>query len=93
MVSVASTTVNSVKMVVDAVVECFEADPTDVSSATAMNMVTSINLLYEDTAIGTPLDVRVALRPPLQQQLLTTLRSGQRVLLASQPTMGRPVTV
>lgn len=80
-------------MVVDATIERFDANPTNVSSATAMNMVTPINLLYENTAIGALLDLRVALRPPLQQQFLATLRSDQRVLLASQPTVGRLVTV
>ena len=74
-------------------VERLNANPTDVSSATAMDMVTPSNLLYENTAIGTLLDVRVALRPPLQQQFLAALRSDQRVLLASQPAMRRLVTV
>ena len=80
-------------MIIDTVIECPDTNPTDVSSATAMDVVAPVDLLDEDTTIGALLDVRVALRPPLQQQFLPALRSNQHVLLASQPTVGRLVTV
>jgi len=80
-------------MVINAVIECFGADPTDVSSATAVNVVAPVYLLDEDTTIRALLDVRMALGPPLQQQLLSALRPNQRALLASQSTVGRFVTV
>lgn len=66
MVKIVSTPMNSVKMVINTVVKCLGADPTDVSSAPAVNVVTSIDFLDEDTTIGTLLDVGMSLRPPLQ---------------------------
>lgn len=65
MVSVVSTPVNSVEMVIDAVVERLGTNPTDVSSATTMDVIAPIDLLDEDTTIGTFLDVLVTLRPPI----------------------------
>ena len=93
MVNVVSTPVNSVEMVIDTVIESLGTNPTDVPSATAMNVVAPIDLLDEDTTIGTLLDVRMTLRPPLQQLFLPTLGSNQRVLLASQFAVGWFVTV
>ena len=93
MVRIVSTPVNSVKMVIDTVVERLGTNPTDVAPTTAMDMVTPIDLLDEDTTIGTLLDVGMTLRPPLQQQLLPALRPDQRVLLTSQSTVGGLVTV
>ena len=54
---IVSTTVYSAEMVINTIVERFGANPTDVSSATAMDVVATVNLLDEDTAIGTLLDV------------------------------------
>jgi hypothetical protein len=56
---------NSEEMVIDPVVERLGANPTDMSSATAVDMVTPIDLLDKDPTIGTLLDVRMTLRPPL----------------------------
>ena len=65
MVSIVSTPMNSVEMVIDTVIERLGANPTDVSSATTMNVIAPIDLLDEDTTIGTFLDVLVTVRPPL----------------------------
>ena len=80
-------------MVINAVIERFGANPAHVSSATTMDVVAPVYLLDEDTAIGALLDVRVSLGPPIQQQFLPALRPDQHVLLASQSTVGRLVTV
>lgn len=80
-------------MVIDTVVERLGTNPTDVAPTMAVDMVTPIDLLDEDTTIGTLLDVGMTLRPPLQQQLLSALRPDQRVLLTSQSTVGGLVTV
>ena len=80
-------------MVINAVIERFGANPTDVSPAAAMNVVAPVYLLDEDTTIGALFDIRMTLGPPLQQQFLSTLRPDQRVLLTSQSTMRRLVTV
>ena len=60
-------------MVINTVIERFGANPADVSSATAMNVITPVYLLDEDTTIGALLDVRMTLGPPLQQLLLSAL--------------------
>ena len=60
-------------MVINTVIERFGANPADVSSTTAMNVITPIYLLDEDTTIGALLDVRMTLGPPLQQLLLSAL--------------------
>jgi len=93
MARIVSTPMNGVEMVIDTVIEYFGTNPTNVSSATAVDMVTPVDLLDKDTAIGTLLDVRMTLRPPLQQKVLPALRPDQRVLLACQSTMRRLVTV
>lgn len=74
-------------MVVNTVIKRPDTNPTDVRPATAMNVVAPLDLLDEDTTIGTLLDIRVTLRPPLQEPFLSTLRPDQRVLLAGQLAM------
>lgn len=93
MIRIIGTPVNGVEMVINPVIECFGTNPTNVSSTTAMDMVAPVYLLDEDTTVGALLDVRMSLRPPLQQQLLPGLRLDQHVLLASQATVRRLVTV
>jgi len=93
MVRIVRTPMNSVEMVINTVIERLGANPTDVCSATAMDMVTPVDLLDEDPTIGTLLNVRMTPRPPFQQEFLSALRPDQRVLFASQPTVGRLVTV
>lgn len=65
MVSVVSTPVNSVEMIIDTIIERLGTNPTDVASATTMDVIAPIDLLDEDTTIGTFLDVLVTLRPPV----------------------------
>ena len=65
MVRIVSTPVNSVKMVIDTVVERLGTNPTDVAPTTTMDVVAPIDLLDKDPAIWTLLDIGVTLRPPL----------------------------
>jgi len=93
MVTVVSSPVNPIEMVIDTVIKCPNTDPTDMSSATAVDMVAPIDLLDEDATIGTLLDIGMALRPPLQQQFLPAFRPNQRVLLTRQFAVGGLVAV
>ena len=93
MIGIVNTPVSSVEVVINPVVERFDANPTNVCPAMTMNMVTPLDLLDKDPTIRALFDVRVTLRPPRQQPLLATLRSDQRILLTTQPTVGRPVAV